>query len=35
MKTVNPEPQADNRSRRKLALHLTGVQDVLVQVIFE
>jgi len=31
----NPEPQADNRSRRKLALHLTGVQDVLVQVAFE
>lgn len=31
----NPEPQADNRNRRKLALHLTGVQDVLVQVTFE
>ena len=28
----NPEPQADNRGRRKLALHLTGVQATRIQV---
>jgi hypothetical protein len=31
----DPEPQADNRNRRKLALHLTGVQDVRIQVALE
>ncbi len=28
----NPEPQADNRGRRKLALHVTGVQATRIQV---
>ena len=27
----NPEPQADNRGRRKLALHLTDVQATRIQ----
>ncbi len=31
----NPEPQADNRGRRKLALHLTGVQATRIQVALE
>jgi len=31
----NPEPQADNRGRRKLALHLTGVQAMRIQVSLE
>jgi len=31
----NPEPQADNRNRRKLALHLTDVQEVRVRVTLE
>jgi hypothetical protein len=31
----NPEPQADNRNRRKLALHLTEAQDVRIQVTLE
>jgi hypothetical protein len=31
----NPEPQADNRNRRKLALHLTEVQDVRIQALLE
>jgi len=31
----NPEPQADNRNRRKLALHLTKVQATQIQVSLE
>jgi len=31
----NPEPQADNRGRRKLALHLTDVQATRIQVTLE
>ena len=30
-----PEPQADNRGRRKLALHMTGVQAARIQVALE
>jgi len=31
----DPEPQADNRGRRKLALHLAGVQATRIQVSLE
>ncbi|HUT94651.1 MAG TPA: hypothetical protein VMY37_34665, partial [Thermoguttaceae bacterium] len=31
----NPEPQADNRNRRKLALHLDDVRDVRIRVSLE